>query len=794
MPASSALKRATKHIGSIRRCLHAPVTEKDCSSITPPYEQLIRKLERVRHLSGNRPFTLAEKILYSHLHDPERTLADGPIRRGESYLLLNPERVAMQDASAQMALLQFMSAGLTRCAVPTSIHCDHLIQASSGAEADLKRSISSNQEVFDFLESAAKKYGIEFWRPGSGIIHQIVLENYAAPGMLMLGTDSHTPNAGGLGLLAIGVGGADAVDAMTGTPWELKAPQVVGVHLTGKLSGWATPKDLILHLAGKLTVKGGTGRILEYFGPGVFNQSCTGLATVANMGAEVGATTSTFPYTPSMRAYLHATRRGPVALAADEAAAKGFLAADEDAEYDEVININLSELEPTVNGPFTPDLATPLSKFGDFVKEQGWKDEISAGLIGSCTNSSYEDMTRAADLARQAKAAGLTAKVPFLCTPGSEQIRATMERDGITQTLEDVGAVVLANACGPCIGQWKREDKKGEQNAILTSFNRNFKARNDGNSLTMNFLASPTTVTAMVFSGKLSFDPTRDSLLLPSGEQFRFSPPQGQDLPSSGFAAGNTEFYPTPTPEPQPDTTIVIRPDSQRLEILEPFPSHFGEGSGNPRGLELQPLKVLMRVRGKCTTDHISAAGVWLKYKGHLTNISENLLITATNDEGGDVNVAFDHDREPSQSETDTIPGVAKRFKARKQPWALIVDENYGEGSAREHAALQPRFYGCAMIIARSFARIHETNLKKQGVLPLWFVDKSDYSRIGSGDVLETVGLEDLLEKGTGDIEVRVTKRNGDVFEIPTRHTMSADQLKWLKAGSALNHIKTQMA
>ncbi|EGN96504.1 hypothetical protein SERLA73DRAFT_111092 [Serpula lacrymans var. lacrymans S7.3] len=791
-----ALSQRHKPWRTLLRCLetHATTVNRDCSSITPPYVQLIEKLGRAQELLNNRPLTLAEKILYSHLTDPEKSLANGGKIRGEVYLQLSLERVAMQDASAQMALLQFMSAGLSRTAVPSSIHCDHLIQASVGADADLQRSIESNKEVFDFLESAARKYGIEFWKPGSGIIHQIVLENYAAPGMLMLGTDSHTPNAGGLGMLAIGVGGADAVDAMTGTPWELKAPQIVGVHLTGKLNGWATPKDLILHLAGKLTVRGGTGRILEYFGPGVFSQSCTGLATVANMGAEVGATTSTFPYTPNMRAYLNATGRAPVAQAADEAAAKGFLSADEGAEYDEVIEVNLSDLEPTINGPFTPDLATPLSKFGAFVQEQGWKDEVSAALIGSCTNSSYEDMTRVAELAKQAKAAGLTTKVPFLCTPGSEQIRATMERDDVTASLEGVGAVVLANACGPCIGQWKRADKKGEENAILTSFNRNFKSRNDGNQLTMNFLASPTIVTAMAFSGKLSFDPTTDSLTTPSGESFKFSPPTGQDLPATGFTPGNIDLYPAYTPEPQPDTEVVISKDSQRLELLEPFTSPFEEGSNNPRALELPTMKVLMKVRGKCTTDHISAAGPWLKYKGHLTNISENLLITAVNDENGDINVAFDHEHDASQSTSDTIPAVAKRFKSRGQPWALVVDDNYGEGSAREHAALQPRFYGCAMILARSFARIHETNLKKQGILPLWFVDKADYARIGSGDALETTGLADLINGNqSATVALKVTKRSGEIFEIPTRHTMSSDQVKWLRAGSALNHIRSQM-
>ncbi|KAI6045014.1 hypothetical protein EDC04DRAFT_2865497 [Pisolithus marmoratus] len=751
-----ALRKGIVARRALQRCLatHAPVVEKDCISITPPYGKLLGKLERVRKVLNHRPLTLAEKILYSHLIDPEKSLAGGGKIRGEAHLQLNPQRVAMQDASAH---LQFMSAGLPRCAVPTSIHCDHLIQAADGAASDLERSIISNQEVFDFLESAARKYGIEFWRPGSGIIHQIVLENYAAPGMLIrliCPTDSHTPNAGGLGLLAIGVGGADAVDAMTGTPWELKAPQVVGIHLTGELDGWTTPKDIILYLTGKLTVRGGTGRILEYFGPGVHTQSCTGLATVANMGAEVGATTSTFPYTANMRAYLHATGRGSVARAADEAAARGYLSADKGCEYDEVIEINLSKLEPMINGPFTPDLATPLSKFGSFVRERGWKDEDMVGLSGF--------WTRVAEIAEQAKTVGLKTQVPFLCTPGSEQIRATMKRDGVTTSLEDVGAIVLANACGPCIGQWKREDAKGKENGV------NFKSRNDGNRHTMNFLASPTIVTAMAFSGKLSFNPTTDSITLPNGESLKFSSPRGQDLPSD----------------------VLIKKDSQRLEVLEPFRSHFGPH--NPRGLELPALKVLMRVRGKCTTDHISAAGPWLKYKGHLTNISENTC--AVNDEGGDTNVAFDYDHDATETVSDTIPTIAKRLRSRKQPWALIADENYGEGSAREHAALQPRFYGCAMIVARSFARIHETNLKKQGVLPLWFADTADYSRVGSGDTIETMGVATLLG---GDpnaaIKLRVLKRSGEVIEIPVKHTMSADQLNWFRTGSALNYIRSQM-
>ncbi|KAG8933065.1 aconitate hydratase [Tulasnella sp. 418] len=783
-------RRLSQRCGRNCRSLatYAPLVEKDCSSITPPYVTLIRNLDRVRSIL-NRPLSLAEKILYSHLHNPEQNLAGGGQIRGERYLQLKPQRVAMQDASAQMAILQFMTCGLPTSAVPASIHCDHLIQAFDGAESDLKRSIITNKEVFDFLESTARKYGIEFWKPGSGIIHQIVLENYAAPGMLMLGTDSHTPNAGGLGMLAIGVGGADAVDAMTGTPWELKAPRVIGIHLRGKMSGWTTPKDLILHIAGKLTVRGGTGSILEYFGSGVESQSCTGLATIANMGAELGATTSTFPYTTAMRDYLIATGRRPVAMAADEAKSKGYLNRDENNEWDDLVEIDLSQLEPTINGPFTPDLSTPLSQFGDFIKERGWKDEVAAGLIGSCTNSSYEDMSRVASIAKQAKKAGLKAKVPFLCTPGSEQIRATIERDGFTETLEDVGALVLANACGPCIGQWKRDDKKEEENAILTSFNRNFKARNDANSKTMNFLASPEIVTAMSFSGKLSFNPITDALVDSNGKPFKFEPPQGQQLPAKGFTPGDGSYTPQPTPRPKPDTAIVISPTSTRLELLSPFPSQFPSS----RGLELPPLTCLMRVRGKCTTDHISAAGPWLKYKGHLSNISENTLITAINDEGGDVNVAFDHTHGEHEQAKDTIPAIAKRFKARREPWALVVDENYGEGSAREHAAMQPRFLGCSLIVARSFARIHETNLKKQGILPLWFHDKADYQLISSGDIIETHGLADVLNGNEqAEIKLRVVQRDGGMLWIKTRHTLSIDQINWVKAGSALNYIRNQ--
>ncbi|AFR98403.1 aconitate hydratase, mitochondrial [Cryptococcus neoformans C23] len=761
----------------------AQLPVKDCTSITPPYPRLLKTLDNVRQvLPKNSRLTLAEKILYAHLRNPEESLGGGGKIRGERYLKLRPDRVAMQDASAQMALLQFMTCRLPSCAVPASIHCDHLIQAQTGAASDLSRSIDANKEVFDFLQSAATKYGIEFWKPGSGIIHQIVLENYAAPGLLMLGTDSHTPNAGGLGMLAIGVGGADAVDALTDTPWELKAPLVTGVKLTGELKGWATPKDLILHLAGKLTVRGGTGRIIEYFGPGVTAQSCTGLATIANMGAEVGATTSTFPYSSNMRQYLHATGRGPVADAADAAAAKGFLQADEGAEYDEVIEINLSELEPHLNGPFTPDLATPLSGFSSFINENKYPNTLSSALIGSCTNSSYEDMSRVASIAEQAKAAGLKSKVPFLVTPGSELIRATIERDGLQGTLEDVGATVLANACGPCIGQWKRDEKKGEDNAILTSFNRNFKARNDGNLKTMNFLASPEIVTAMAFSGDLNFNPVTDSIPTPNGP-FKFSPPSGDRLPPTGYTPGDLSYAPSPSPKPEPSTQIAISPSSTRLEILEPFGTNFPSGGG-----ELPQLTCLMRVRGKCTTDHISAAGAWLKYKGHLSNISENTLMTAVNDEGGQINVARD-----VGGEEDTIPKTMQKYKAREEPWMLVVDDNYGEGSAREHAALQPRFYGCGLILARSFARIHETNLKKQGILPLWFVDKADYAKISAHDKITTKGLEDVMAgKGGEIVKIVVEKPSGEKVEIKARHTLSKDQIEWLRAGSALNWIGEQ--
>ncbi|RKP14655.1 aconitate hydratase [Piptocephalis cylindrospora] len=748
----------------------------------PKYTQFTETLRQVKSSLGGRPLTLAEKILYSHLADATVT----PPARGEGYLKLRPDRVAMQDASAQMALLQFQLARLPTTAVPASIHCDHLIVAESGAEADVARSIQDNAEIFNFLESMAAKYGIAFWRPGSGIIHQIVLENYAAPGTLMLGTDSHTPNAGGLGMLAIGVGGADAVDALAHIPWELKAPKVLGVRLTGSLDGWTSPKDVILHLAGQLTVRGGTGHIIEYFGPGVSSLSCTGMATMCNMGAEVGATTSLFPYTPAMASYLKATRRSHMAEAAN-AVASEYLSPDTDVTrdpksfYDRIIDIDLSTLKPHVSGPATPDASFPVAEFPKRLREEGWEDRLSAGLIGSCTNSSYEDMSRATHLVQQATEAGLTPKSPLYVTPGSEQIRATMERDGMLQVFEKAGATVLANACGPCIGQWRREEDDtpvNADNSILTSFNRNFRGRNDGNINTKNFLAAPELVTAMAFSGRLSFNPATDTLPRPDGKgEFRFTAPYGDELPQSGFAQGQAAYRPPPaTIQPDESVSVKVDPESKRLQLLDPFSAWDGQ--------EIQGLRVLVRVQGKCTTDHISAAGPWLKYKGHLENISTNPLFDT-----GKVNTVVN----ALTGEEGTIPEVAKAYKASGESWAVVADHNYGEGSAREHAAMQPRFLGCKLIIARSFARIHETNLKKQGVLPVTLQDEADYELFEQGSVVETIGLPDLIKnpKGNdGTLQLRITPADGsNPRVIPVTHTMSVDQLGWFSSGSALNRI-----
>ncbi|MCJ1377647.1 aconitate hydratase [Xylographa soralifera] len=767
--------------------LRAP-SHSDLASRTPPYAKIVQKLTEVRRVLGDsRRLTLAEKILYSHLASPEESLLSntegGANVRGNANLKLKPDRVAMQDASAQMALLQFMSCGLSSTAVPASIHCDHMIVGERGADVDLPASINGNKEVFDFLESTAKKYGIEFWPPGAGIIHQTVLENYAAPGLMMLGTDSHTPNAGGLGAIAIGVGGADAVDALVDAPWELKAPRILGVELTGELSGWTSPKDVIMKLAGMLTVRGGTGFIIEYFGSGVQTLSCTGMATICNMGAEVGATTSLFPFTPSMEQYLKSTHREAIAKEAAKVASSAEkynpLGADQGAEYDEHITIDLSSLEPHINGPFTPDLSTPISQFKEAVVINEWPKTFGAGLIGSCTNSSYQDMTRAEDLVKQASAAGLRPKADFFITPGSEQIRATLSRDSTLDTFSSAGGTILANACGPCIGQWKRTDgiSGGESNAILTSYNRNFKGRNDGNPSTMNFLASPEIVTAMSYSGSTTFNPLTDTIPTSDGTPFRFSPPHGHHLPSQGFAQGNPDFMPT-AGVPDPSHPVNVSPTSDRLALLEPFepfPKH-----------ELQGLRVLYKVKGQCTTDTISAAGPWLKYKGHLPNISANTLIGAVNAATGETNVAYDH-LEPG-SPSSGIPELAAKWKQQGREWLVVAEDNYGEGSAREHAALQPRYLGGRVILAKSFARIHETNLKKQGVVPLSFVNKEDYNLIDACDEVSTLNLYEVLEKGGNDeLVLSVKKLDGRTLEIRTRHTISKDQAGFILAGSALN-------
>lgn len=754
------------------------------SSRIPPYPKLVQNLEHVRRVLGSsRALTLAEKILYSHLDDAEESLLTGTDNgrdiRGKGNLKLKPDRVAMQDASAQMALLQFMSCGLPSTAVPASIHCDHMIVGERGADTDLPASIKGNREVFDFLESAAKRYGIEFWPPGAGIIHQSVLENYAAPGLMMLGTDSHTPNAGGLGAIAIGVGGADAVDALVDAPWELKAPRILGVRLEGQLNGWAAPKDIILHLAGKLTVRGGTGFVIEYHGPGVETLSGTGMATICNMGAEMGATTSLFPFASSMVPYLQATSRGHVAQAASEIAASGpqnLLRADKEAEYDQLITIDLSKLEPHINGPFTPDLSVPLSKFADTVQTNNWPETFGAGLIGSCTNSSYEDMTRAEHLVKQASAAGLKPKADFFITPGSEQIRATLDRDQTLSTFSEAGGTVLANACGPCIGQWKRTDgvAKGEDNAIFSSYNRNFPGRNDGNRRTMNFLASPELVTAMAYSGKTTFNPMVDSITTPSGESFKFQPPTGSQLPSAGFADGNPSFQPT-APTPDASYEVIVSPTSDRLALLDPF-APFPPGN-------LSGLRVLYKVKGQCTTDTISAAGPWLKYKGHLPNISANTLIGAVNAATGETNVAYD-----DNGKQHSIPDLAAQWKAEGIEWLVVAEDNYGEGSAREHAALQPRYLGGRIIVAKSFARIHETNLKKQGVVPLTFVNKEDYNLIDACDRVDTEGLYEVLQAGgEGSVQLKVTKKTGETVMIPVNHSLSKGQCGFILAGSALN-------
>jgi len=723
----------------------------------------------------NRPLTLAEKIVYGHLDDP----ANQDIERGVSYLRLRPDRVAMQDATAQMAMLQFISSGLPKTAVPSTIHCDHLIEGTTspqedrggkfGGVADLELANDINKEVYKFLATAGAKYGVGFWKPGSGIIHQIVLENYAFPGGMMIGTDSHTPNAGGLGMCAIGVGGADAVDVMAGLPWELKCPKVIGVKLTGKMSDWTSPKDVICKVAGILTVKGGTGAIVEYFGPGVETMSCTGMATICNMGAEIGATTSVFPYNQRMSKYLASTGRADIAALCDKF--QDNLVADEGATYDQLIEINLSELQPHVNGPFTPDLAHPIGEFADAIKKAGWPSELKAGLIGSCTNSSYEDMSRAASIAKQALDAGIKAKVPFTISPGSEQIRATIERDGLMEIFAKVGGTVLSNSCGPCIGQWKRTDvAKGEANSIVTSFNRNFAARNDGNPATHCFVTSPELVTAFAIAGDLSFNPEKDSLVAADGSELKLKSPFGDELPEKGFDPGMDTFQAPPADGS--GVAVDVDPNSNRLQLLEPFVK---------LGHSIDDATILIKAKGKCTTDHISMAGPWLKYRGHLDNISNNMLIGAVNAENDEVNKV----KNLLTGEYGAVPDVARAYKAAGVKWVVVGDENYGEGSSREHAALEPRHLGGAAIIVRSFARIHETNLKKQGMLPLTFANPADYDVVEPTDKLSIKGLDNFTPGVP--LTVEATKASGEKYTFTVNHTFNDNQISWFKHGSALN-------
>ncbi len=749
----------------------------DLDMIKQVYANMASRIEVARDVLG-KPLTLTEKILYSHLDEGKASRA---YARGESYVDFNPDRVAMQDATAQMALLQFMQAGRDKVAVPSTVHCDHLIQAKLGAAIDLRTANDTNKEVYDFLASVSNKYGIGFWKPGAGIIHQVVLENYAFPGGMMIGTDSHTVNAGGLGMVAIGVGGADAVDVMAGMAWELKFPKLIGVKLTGKLSGWASAKDVILKVAGILTVKGGTGAIVEYFGEGAKSISCTGKGTICNMGAEIGATTSVFGYDQKMREYLAGTGREEVAVEADKVATHltgdPEVYANPEKYFDQLIEINLSELEPYINGPFTPDLATPLSEFASAVKENGWPEKMEVGLIGSCTNSSYEDITRAASLAQQAIDKNLKVKSEYTVTPGSELVRYTVERDGYLDVFEKIGGVVLANACGPCIGQWARHGAdKQEDNSIMTSFNRNFAKRNDGNPNTHGFVASPEMVTAFAIAGNLTFNPMTDTLLSEDGEQVRLEEPQGIEFPVKGFAVEDAG-YQAPA-EDGSGVEVVVDPGSERLQILSPFKAWDGN--------DYQGLNLLIKAKGKCTTDHISMAGPWLRYRGHLDNISNNMLIGAVNA----FNDATNDVKNQENGENGTVPDTARYYKANGPGSVVVGDENYGEGSSREHAAMEPRNLGVKAVLVKSFARIHETNLKKQGMLAITFANKSDYDLVMEGDRIDIIGLTDF--RPGQQLQVTLHHANGNSDSFPVNHTYNENQIEWFKAGSALNLIRTK--
>ena len=751
----------------------------DIDMIKKVYAQYGERIAAARQVVG-RPLTLTEKILYTHLWDGSATQG---YERGASYVDFAPDRVAMQDATAQMALLQFMQAGRARVAVPSTVHCDHLIRAKDGAEKDLATATAESREVFDFLASVSNKYGIGFWKPGAGIIHQVVLENYAFPGGMMIGTDSHTVNAGGLGMLAIGVGGADACDVMAGLPWELKFPKLIGVKLTGKLNGWTAPKDVILKVAGILTVKGGTGCIVEYFGEGAQSMSCTGKGTICNMGAEIGATTSTFGYDESMERYLRATNRADVADAAN--AIKEHLTADPEVYasperyFDQVIEINLSELEPHLNGPFTPDLATPVSRMKEEAQKNGWPLKVEWGLIGSCTNSSYEDLSRAASVARQAVEKGLVTKAEFGINPGSEQVRYTAERDGLLDTFADLNATIFTNACGPCIGMWARVGaEKAEKNTIVHSFNRNFAKRADGNPNTYAFVASPELVAAIAISGDLSFNPITDTLVNTNGEAVKLDPPSGDELPQKGFDVEDPG-YQAPA-EDGSGVVVAVSPTSDRLQLLDPFPAW--------EGTDLTGLKLLIKAKGKCTTDHISMAGPWLKYCGHLDNISNNLLIGAINF----FNDKTDLVKNQLTGEYGPVPATQRAYKAAGIGSVVVGDENYGEGSSREHAAMEPRHLGVRAVLVKSFARIHETNLKKQGMLALTFVNKDDYNKIQEDDTIDILGLTEFAPGKSLTVVLR--HADGSEERIEANHSYNDQQIGWFKAGGALNIIRRNQA
>jgi aconitate hydratase len=750
----------------------------DIDMIREVYRNLPARVDAARKTVG-RPLTLTEKILYAHLHQDQKPEA---FERGKSYVDFSPDRVAMQDATAQMALLQFMQAGRPKVAVPSTVHCDHLITARDGAEYDLPFANKESQEVFDFLGSVSNKYGIGFWKPGAGIIHQVVLENYAFPGGLMIGTDSHTVNAGGLGMLAIGVGGADACDVMAGLAWELKFPKLIGIRLTGKLNGWASAKDVILKVAGILTVKGGTGAIVEYFGEGAQSISCTGKGTICNMGAEIGATTSTFGYDEAMERYLRATGRADVADMAN--GIREHLTADPEVYanphkyFDQLLEIDLSTLEPHVNGPFSPDLATPISRLKEEAIKNDWPIKVSAALLGSCTNSSYEDISRAVSVANQISEKGLSAKCEYLINPGSEQIRYTIKRDGLLDVFNKIGAKVFTNACGPCIGMWDRMGaEKHEKNTIIHSFNRNFAKRNDGNPNTYAFVASPEIVTAMAISGDLTFNPLVDTLTNSKGEQVMLDPPSGDELPKKGFAVDDPG-YQAPAADGS-NVTVNVSPSSDRLQLLDPFPGW--------EGIDLKGQRLLIKVKGKCTTDHISMAGPWLKYRGHLDNISNNMLIGAINY----FNDRTDSVKNQLTGAYDSVPKVQRQYKAQGIGTVVVGDENYGEGSSREHAAMEPRHLGVRAVLVKSFARIHETNLKKQGMLALTFADKADYDKVQEDDVIDIIGLTSFTPHQP--LTVVLNHADGSRDEILANHTYNKQQIEWFKAGGALNIIRASI-